>query len=46
MSGAEGEEKGKGAIVRRRSEEAPSKGMGRRTGTGYKGWDHLGRAGT
>jgi len=46
MSGAEGEEKGKGVIARWRLEEAPSKGAGRRPGTGYEVWDHLGRAGT
>ena len=36
--GAEGEEKGKGVIVRWGLEEAQSKSAGRRTGTGYEVW--------
>jgi hypothetical protein len=47
VRGAEGEEKGKGVIVRRRPEEAQSKGTGRRTGTGsevWYTWDELARA--
>jgi len=38
ISGAEGEEKGKGVIGRWRLEEAQSKGAGRRTGTGQEVW--------
>jgi hypothetical protein len=38
ISGAEGEEQGKGVIARWRLEEAPSKRAGRRTGTGYEVW--------
>jgi hypothetical protein len=38
LSGAEGEEQGKGVTARGRLEEAPSKRAGRRTGTGYEVW--------
>jgi hypothetical protein len=38
VSGAEGEEKGKGVIARWRLEEAPSTRAGRRTGTGEEVW--------
>jgi hypothetical protein len=38
MSGAEGEEKGKGITARWGLKEAPSERAGRRTGTGYEVW--------
>jgi hypothetical protein len=38
MSGAEGEEQGKGVIARGRLKEAQSESAGRRTGTGYEVW--------
>src|SRR5262245_45359499 len=45
ISGADGEEQGKGITVRWGLEEAPSTRAGRRTGTGEEGWDHPGRVG-
>ena len=38
VRGSEGEEKGKGVVVRRGLEEAQSKDAGRRTGTGSEVW--------
>ena len=38
ISGAEGEEQGKGVTARWGLEEAQSKRAGRRTGTGYEVW--------
>jgi hypothetical protein len=38
IRGAEGQEKGKGIIVRWGLEEAQSKSAGRRTGTGFEVW--------
>ena len=38
ISGAEGQEKGKGVVVRRGLKEAQSESAGRRTETGYEVW--------
>jgi len=38
ISGAEGQEKGKGVVARRGLKEAQSESAGRRTGTGYEVW--------